>query len=371
VRIARGNHRKTAWRYARVFVMVAVTATASLWLHKSLVPTVAAEPDKVPAEEQAPLADQQPTQTLLQTGEPQSTTAAETKPADTILRWTPTGVGDVQDMYDIRVATDPTVDPAKGELTTAMVKTVDGLVSAEFDARDLPEGVYYWQVRSCSAALPSACHDWSAVWTLRVDATVPVAPTVEFTSETYSQTVSFAGTAEAATTVSVTVGDKTCTATAGENGAWSCTFDGDFEYGDYTATVRTADTAKNVSPDVLLDFNVKELFVAPVITQAELPPVLDIVPVDETPENKVEQKPVTAVIDVVNTGTATDQDISTPTVAIKPLSTDGGIIQSSENGWQIFGLPWFLWAGSGAGLAGAFWAFGVPVPRRLTAMFSL
>lgn len=351
--------------------MVAVTATASLWLHKSLVATVAAEPDQMPAEEQAPLAEQRPAQTLLQTGEPQSTTAAETKPADTILRWTPTGVGDIQDTYDIRVATDPTVEPAKAELTTGVVKTADRLALAEFDARDLPEGLYYWQVRSCSAALPSACHDWSAVWTLRVDATVPAAPTVEFTSEPYSQTVSFAGTAEAATTVTVIVGDKTCIAIVGEDGTWSCTFEGDFEHGDYAATVRTSDTAGNASLDVSLDFSVKELFVAPVITQAELPPVLDIIPVDETPENKVEQKPVTAVIDVVNTGTTAEQDALTPAVAIQPLSTDGGIIQSSENGWQILGLPWFLWAGSGAGIAGAFWAFGVPVPRRLTAIFSL
>lgn len=350
--------------------MVVATAAASLGLHKSLVLSVAAEPEQVPAEEQTPLTEQQPAQILLQTGEPQSTTAAETKPAETILRWTPTGVGDVQDTYDIRVATDPAVDPAKNELTTGIIKTADGLTSAEFDARDLAEGIYYWQVRSCSAAIPSACHDWSAVWTLQVDATVPGAPTVEFTSEPYSQTVSFAGTAEAAATVTAAVGDKTCAATVGEDGTWSCTFEGDFEYGDYTATVKTTDTAGNVSPDVLLDFSVKELFVAPVITQAELPPVLEIVPVDETPENKVEQKPVTSVIDVVNVGAATDENLDTPTVPIKPLSTEGGIIQSSENGWQILGLPWFLWAGSGAGIAGAFWAFGVPVPRRLTSILS-
>jgi hypothetical protein len=104
-----------------------------------------------------------------------------------------------------------------------------------------------------------------------------------------------------------------------------------------------------------------------------LPPVLDTVPVDETPENKTVQQPTTAVIDTVNIAANTTpveaDDVAAPVV--KPLSTEGGIVQSSENGWQIFGLPWFLWAGSAAGITGAVWAFGVPIPRRLTSILSL
>jgi hypothetical protein len=99
-----------------------------------------------------------------------------------------------------------------------------------------------------------------------------------------------------------------------------------------------------------------------------LPPVLNIVPVDETPENKVFQQPETAAIDVVNTSAdKTDSHAA----LVKPLSTDGGIVQSSENGWQVFGLPWFMWVGSAAGIAGACWVFGVPFPRRLTSILSL
>jgi len=351
--------------------MILVTAAASLWLHKALVPTAAAESEQKPAEEQVPAVELPPAPTLLQTGEPQSTTPLETKPINTIFTWTPTGVGDVQDIYGIRVATDPTTDTVTGELTTGLASKADNLTTASFDAHDLPEGNYYWQVRSCSAAAPLVCHDWSAVWQLRVDATLPVEPTAEFTSAPYSQTVSFAGIAEALSTVTVAVGDKLCQATALEDGTWQCTFEGDFDYGDYTANITSTDKAGNESPVVILDFSVKELFVAPVITQQELPPVLDIVPVDETPENKVEQKPVVAVIDVVNMGIETEEAIATPTAVIKPLSTEGGIVQSSENGWQILGLPWFLWAGSAAGLAGASWAFGAPIPRRLSSILSL
>lgn len=351
--------------------MILVAAAASLWLHKALVPTAAAEPGQQPAEEQAPAVEQPPAPILLQTGEPQSTTPLETKPINTIFTWTPTGVGDIQDVYSIRVATDPTTDAVTGELKTGLASTADNLTTASFDAHDLPEGAYYWQVRSCSAAAPLVCHDWSAVWSLRVDATAPAEPTAEFTSAPYSQTVSFAGTAEAMSTVTVVVGDKQCQTTVLEDGTWQCTFEGDFEYGDYTASIKSADKAGNESSVLALDFSVKELFVAPVITQQELPPVLDIVPVDETPENKVEQKPAVAVIDVVNIGAETKEAVATPTTAIKPLSTEGGIVQSSENGWQILGLPWFLWAGSAAGLAGASWAFGVPVPRRLSSILSL
>lgn len=354
--------------------MIAAAAVASLGLHKTLVPTVSAEPEVQPAEEQAPPAEQQPALTLLQTGEPQTVTPTDTKPTDMIFRWTPTGVGDVQDMYGIRVTSDPTTNPVTGELTTGVLKTADGLTAAEFDAKDLPEGTYYWQVRSCSAAVPLACHDWSQVWTQHVDATAPAAPTAEFTSQAYSQTVSFAGTAEPAATVTVSVGDKACAVVVLEDGTWSCTFTDDFDYGDYTASIKAADKAGNESPIIQTDFSVKELFVAPVIAIEELPPALNIVPVDETPENKVEQKPVISVIDTVNMGTVEQPvapSVTAPAAPIKPLSTDGGIIQSSENGWQIFGLPWFLWAGSAAGIAGAFWAFGVPVPRRLTSMFSL
>lgn len=351
--------------------MILVTAAASVWLHKALISTAAAESEQQPAEEQTPIVEQPPAPTLLQTGQPQSTTPLETKPVNTIFTWTPTGVGDVQDVYSIRVATDPTTDTVTGELTTGLVSKADNLTTASFDAHDLPEGAYYWQVRSCSSAAPLVCHDWSVIWTLRVDSTVPTLPTAKFTSEPYSQTVSFAGTAEALSTVTVATGDQLCQATVLEDGTWECTFEGDFDYGDYTATIKATDKAGNDSPVVPLDFSVKELFVAPVITQQELPPVLDIVPVDETPENKVEQKPTVAVIDVVNKGTETEAAIATPTAVIKPLSTEGGIVQSSENGWQILGLPWFLWAGSAAGIAGASWAFGVPIPRRLSSILSL
>jgi hypothetical protein len=368
VRIVRGNHLRTVWHHVRLFVMIALTAAVSLSLHKTVVHTAAAEPEQKPVTEEqvTPTVQLQPA--LLQADTPQSTTPIDTKPADTILRWTPTGTGDVQDAYNVRVAMDSTIDPLSHELTTNVQKNPNGLTAAELDATDLPEGTYFWQVQSCSTTVPATCNAWSEVWTLQVDATPPLEPTARFTSEMYSQTVSFAGTAEAATAVSVIVGDKTCTTTALEDGTWSCTFAGTFDYGDYTASIKAADKAGNESPSVMQDFSVKELFVAPVIAPEELPPVLNIVPVDETPKNTVLQQKDAATIDVVN---PTNDKTILVEAPVKPLSTDGGIVQSSKNGWQVFGLPWFMWAGGGAGLAGAWWAFGVPLPRRLTSIVSL
>lgn len=380
MRIARGNHRNRALHNVRIFVMVLATATASLFLHKSLTHGAAAEPEQKPVDGKI-AAPERPqttatTTTTLQTGKPQSTTPTDVKSSAAMLTWTPTGAQDVQDTYNVRIATDATPDPLTGQLSTDVVKTSDvPLTSATFDATDLPEGTYYWQVESCAAAAPLLCNGWSDVWTLHVDNTPPADPTAEYTSERYSQTVSFAGAAEALATVAVNANDKSCTATAAADGTWSCTFPDEFAYGDYTATVTATDKAGNQSTAVPIDFSVKELFVAPVISVEALPPVLDVVPVDPTPENQTVQPPQIAKIDTVHmapiTTTAIMPAVDDAPVTVKPLSTDGGIIQSSENGWQIFGLPWFLWIGGGAGIAGAMWAFGVPIPRRLTTLLSL
>lgn len=362
----------------RLFIMVAATAAATLFLHKSLTHSAAAESDQKPVDGQqtTTVQPQDPAApTPLQTGKPNSTTATDVKSVNAFLTWTPTGVNEVQDVYNVRVATDPTVDLATGQLTTGIVKSSEApLTTAQFDVTDLPEGTYYWQVESCSAAAPLICNGWSDVWALKVDNTAPVDPTIEYTGKPYSQTVSFAGTAEAAASVTISAGadDKTCVTTAAADGSWSCTFTDEFAYGDYTANVTAADKAGNQSAVIPLDFSVKELFVAPVIAMEALPPVLDIVPVDTTPENKTIEQPQIAKIDAVNMSPDTTPPVPPATDAptIKPLSTDGGVIQSSENGWQIFGLPWFIWLGSGAGIASAMWAFGVPLPRRLTSFLS-
>lgn len=358
MRIARGNRIRSTWQSIRLFSMVLAATAALLSLHKNLQYIAAAEPESDPALETQP---ELPTFTP---GTPSPLTPGDVKPSDATLKWTSTGVGTLEDTYDIRITQTPEVDEETGELLTPTA-VADDLTAAQFDATTFGEGMYYWQVRSCGVL---SCNGWSSAWTLAIDATAPV-PTVEVTSSDYSRTVSLAGTAEASSRVDVTVGESTCTTTADNVGNWSCLFDEEFDYGEYTLSAVATDKVGNVSAATNLEFAVKELFVAPLITTEELPATLDIVPADETPENNVFKQPVTSVIDVVNTGSTeeTEQIATGPAV----LSTDGGIVQSSESGWQVLGLPWFIWLGSVAGITGGWWMFGAPVPRRLGTLLSL
>lgn len=363
VRITRGNHLRTAVQSLRLFTMVLAAAAATLSLHKTLTPTAAAEADIDPVmEEQTELEP-----LTFTAGTPASTTPSDVKPTDAILKWTATGTGTQEDTYDVRLAASNEVDIDTGELTTP-VHSENGLTVPQYDATALAlaEGAYYWQVRSCGLI---TCNDWSPVWSLIVDGTAPAEPTAAVTSDAYDQTVILAGSAEAGSTVHVTVGDLNCTTMTLEDGTWNCQFSDEFEFGDYAALIKTTDKAGNESTVLMLEFAVKELFVAPQITAEELPIALEIVPVDETPENKVFKQPVTSVIDVVNTGNT--DELNQPKATVAPLSTDGGIVQSSENGWQVLGLPWFIWLGSMAGITGGWWAFGAPVPRRLGSLLSL
>ena len=324
----------------------------------------AEQTDIPPAEETQPAAE--PQQLLLIDGDPQATSAQQLRRDNAILTWTPTGHDQDQDFYDIRVGTSSETDELTGELTAAPW-FANGLPDAQYDMKAHPAGTYYWQVRSCGEL--GVCDSWSPVWTMNLDDTPPPIPTLERTTGEYDKVVAFTGTAEAGASVNLTVGDKACTAAVAQDGSWNCTFDGEFDYGDYSLTARASDAAGNASTEVIMEFSVIELFVAPQIAPEELPPVLDIVPADTTPENKVYRQPTVSVIDVVNTGTS--QPDETAVAAPKVLSTDGGIVQSSENGWQVLGLPWFLWLGSLGGIAASWWAFGMPVPRRLGSVFSL
>jgi hypothetical protein len=341
--------------------MVLLAAVASFGLQKSLSPAASAEADPSLAPT-APSSDALMPQ--LVSGPPTSTTKTDIAPDNAILTWTPTGTNGQQDTYEVQIA--DSLDPATGQPVDSISHSK--LTVASYDARPLNEGTYYWKVRSCGQI---TCGDWSSMSTLNVDATAPVAPTAKLTSNQYDQNASFAGTAEAGSVIAVKVaGATTCTTTVAPDGTWSCEATPSLDYGDYTASVTATDTAGNVSPETALDFSVKELFVAPQITQAELPATLEVVTIDSQSENKVLDQPMSSA-DAVSMGASKSADSTTRSQPTTPLSTDGGLLQSSQAGWQVLGLPWFMWVGGMTGIGGAWWAFGIPVPRRLGSILSL
>ncbi len=305
-----------------------------------------------------------PEQLQLSPGTPASTTPTDLKPQGAKLTWTATGNGQTQDTYDVRVTRTSETDGANN-LTGEMVAHAEALASAEFTVDGLPEGPYFWQVRSC--AIEQACNAWSAVYPLTLDGTAPWAPIAAVTSGQYDQTVVITGTAEAFSTISVTAENHACTTQAGSDGVWTCSFEDEFDYGVYVAAVVSSDKAGNQAT-MQFEFKVKELFVAPPIATEELPPVLEIAPAGTTPENKVYQQPI-SIIDSVNSGEVLVDDEQTAPEAL--LTTDGGIVQSSENGWQVFGMPWFVWLGSLGSMFAGWWAMGWPMPRRLGSVLSL
>lgn len=300
---------------------------------------------------------------LVLSAEPAQPTSPEAmKATGAMLTWTPTGSGETQDTYSIRVAESSETDEKTHELK-ASVMQADDLAAAQYDVSTLEDGVYYWQVRSCG--LPGVCKDWTLVWTVTIDSVAPGIPSGKVTSGAYDKTVVFAGEAEPGTRVSITVGDASCTTMASLDGDWECQFVSEFEYGNYQAEVASADRADNVSEILTVEFSVSELFVAPQITTTELPQALEVVPI--TPPVAI-TKPNDLPIPVATESTTIAIDRpATMSKTTEPLSTDGGVVQSSESGWKIFGLPWFIWLVGAVGLAVAWSMLGLPRPKRLAA----
>jgi hypothetical protein len=285
------------------------------------------------------------------------------KPQGAKLTWTPTGNGQIQDTYEVILTRTAEIESAK--LSGESVVPGDNLLVAELSIDGLPESQYYWQVRSCTVDL--ACNAWSQVYRLALDGTAPSVPIAAVTSGQYDKNVVITGIAEAKSTVFIAVEEHECTTQAGEDGVWTCAFDDEIEYGAYTAVVTASDKAGNQA-STELELKVKELFVAPPIAPEELPPVLEVAPADTTPENKVYQQPI-SVIDTVNRGEVLVNDVDQAPASL--LTTDGGIVQSSENGWQVFGMPWFVWLGGLGSMFAGWWAMGWPVPRRIGSVLSL
>ncbi|MES2876398.1 MAG: Ig-like domain-containing protein [Patescibacteria group bacterium] len=284
----------------------------------------------------------------LTQGPPRSTTAVHLNSAGAKLAWTPTGVGEVQDTYEVTLTNINEVDD-RGKLTSEALVSATALAPPEYSIEGMADGTYYWQVRSCTNAAP--CGDWSEVWRLAVDSVAPGVPIAAVTSGQHDRTVTMTGAAESGLKVVAIVDESVCETSAAADGMWSCTFASEFGYGTYQASVTVHDEAGNASGEALVPFKVKELFVAPLITKEELPPVLQVAVVDETLENKVFKQPISVadsatpeVLSAVNEGSAT----------FTPLSTEGGLVHSSDSGWQLLGMPWFLWAGLG-GLVSAGW----------------
>lgn len=365
---ARVGYRKTIILNNTKFVFLVLAFACSLITIQLTTTSSVYADDATPAGDETQPPQEPPVETPppLPLGPPIATSATLFKPADAILSWTSTGIDNVEDSYDIRVAGTPETNAGTQELTTP-IRNDNGLVTATYNITSLADGIYYWQVRSCSVDL--LCSAWSQVWTVTIDGTAPDIPTAEITSGLYDQTVVIAGKAEPSSAVTVTVADKICNAAGDVNGDWSCTFGTSFDYGDYSASVVSTDAAGNQSLAVTIDFTVNELFVAPPITVEDLPLVLTIIPMDTTPENKVEQTPLPVVADTISTAAVESTPVSKP-AAILPLSTDGGIIQSSEDGWKIMGISWYLWLGGGVGVMSIWWAAGRPGLRWLQGFFS-
>lgn len=374
VRTARGNHLQV-WRcHKKVVLLLGSALLLPLGLmHTStaeaipLFKMLSLEPSAQTAKPQTTESNQDTPQFIA--GPPTSRTAATINPTKAILAWSATGEGTTQDTYVLRIAT--TLDEKQHQLVNP-IEHAD-LATTSFDASPLESDLtYYWQVRSCSVHL--VCGDWSPVWSVTTDATAPAAPTAKQASGAHDQTLQLAGEAEPGSAVTMTVNDEsaaTCTANADTRGDWTCDFAAPLEYGDYTALVTATDAAGNVSSTSTLDFNISELFVAPQITAAELPSPLEITTINpQLTENKVFERPATTVIDTVNMGAATmpTNDTAPPSV---PFSTEGGLIQSSDQGWRVLGLPWFVWLGGAGSLGGVWWALGTPLPRRLGGIFTL
>ena len=340
VRTLASNKQSSLRRYKRLILII--VSVLGLIAPSSF--SAALEPDTQPS--QLPDSSQEAPTVQLIDSSPQATSSEHLR-ADSRLAWTPTGTGEIQDRYSIVVARSAQVD-GTGRLTDEVIITESNIESAYRDVTPLAEGQYYWQVQACP--VQGDCRAWPQPWRVSIDLTVPVAPIAAVTSGLYDKTVEVSGSAEPGSTVQVSANGKECVTTVTENGTWECTFAEPFEYGEYDGQVTSSDAAGNAST-LALPFSVKELFVATQITQEELPAVLEVVPIDETFENQVLKQPI-SVADVTDTDVRNDE---TNVVAeVRPLSVDGGLVQSSDTGWQVLGVPWFLWAGIG-GVVSAGW----------------
>lgn len=358
MRVMRVSQLTTIWNYIRVFVMVALAATASFGLQRAMSPIAAAEEPTPAAPEIQLLPPAEPESVSLTDGDPTPVSPASgttVRPESAVMTWTATGIAGIQDGYMVRIATS--LDEATGEL---VAPSEYPSAAAEYALQSPGEYKYYWQVKKCDPAIGCVVGSWSAIQSFNVDATPPPAPTAQVVSDAFDVKVRMAGIAEANSRITVKTSNKVCETAADTDGEWTCEFTGIFEYGEHRADVTSVDAAGNATATTL-DFSVKELFVSPQITTSELPPVLNIVPANQAPKNSVYMQPVAAAVDVLGASPSQETDSS---AAIRPLSTDGGIIQSSSSGWQVLGLPWFIWLG-GLGFVGAsWWMFGLPVPRR-------
>ena len=357
--------RRTSRTVNVVLLVAAVSLSPLAWaMHTAnALPLAPLDEDVSEQDDQPTAQDDTAIRAPLQPGTPAPTTPEAINHTRTKLTWTPTGINETEDTYQVLITNTPGSEA--GTLTGAPVLPVDTLSSNELDVNSLNEATYYWQVRSCIAQ--DACNPWSPVQTVTLDATAPAMATSEVTSGMYDQDVVITGATEPSNVVTLHTAESSCETTADGNGTWSCTFER-LGFGTYEASVISRDVAGNESPAFGLPFSVNELFVATKIIRDDLPPVLEIVPADESPQSKVLQQPPHTIDSVNVSGTGEQSDVLG---IANTLSSDGGIIQSSQNGWQVLGMPWFVWLGSLGGMFAGWWALGWPVPRRVGSMLSL
>jgi len=220
------------------------------------------------------------------------TTEAETEPADTTAPEAPSiSIPGLNEINGVVISNDNTPElsgsgeegttiifyddfEAEGETapSTGTVKIGQTEVGEDgtwsFTPEALDDGTHTFSVEAVDTAGNSTTA--SGVLTLMIDTVAPDVPVVESIDLTNVATPTITGSAEAGSSINVTVGENSYTVTASEDGSWSVTTDA-LEDGSYTVSATVTDAAGNVSDagsgSVTIDTTAPD---APVITELGL-----------------------------------------------------------------------------------------------------
>lgn len=284
--------------------------------------------------------------------------ASEMQSEDAVLTWKYESTPAVT--FDIRVSKTDLRDDT-GQLTNA-AQQQDGLSELRYVLGSVEETTYYWQVRPCENGI---CADWSTVWQVTIDNTAPTELTVRLDSEPTETTVRLAGSTEPYAEVSIRIDDTTCRTLADSEGAWNCEFDDQFTYGSYSAVATATDAAGNTSTLTELAFTLHEQFIAEQITEELLPETLEIGVIEQTLDKDVVTREVPERMSV---HTVKDSLEAKPQ---QQASSSVDILETSEEGWKVLGVPWFYWLGGAGGMMGGWWTAAAALGARRYAFFGI
>lgn len=190
------------------------------------------------------------------------------------------------------------------------------------------------------------------VVTYSTDTVAPAAPTAAVTSASTDTTPAFAGTAEANSTVSVTINGVTYLTLADAVGNWSLEATTPLAPGSYTATVTATDNDHNTSDPTVLPFTVTS---QPAVVSTTNGTISPIARTTSTPNfaSVFFSTPATE-----STQSNDDEDSeATLGAQTKKQTAKTSAVEATDSGWNIFGLAWYWWILILAALAGLVWFF--------------